>query len=83
METATNIRRTKIKRITIEKNRDVYDIQVRKNHNFFANDLLVHNCEIALRPYQFCNLTEVNVSDVETQEDYEARVRAAAFIGFP
>ena len=38
-------------------------------------------CEIALRPYQFCNLTEVNVSDVETQEDYEDRVRAAAFIG--
>ena len=38
-------------------------------------------CEIALRPYQFCNLTEVNVSDVESQEEYEDRVRAAAFIG--
>jgi len=38
-------------------------------------------CEIALRPYQFCNLTEINVSDVESQEDYEARARAAAFIG--
>ncbi len=37
-------------------------------------------CEIALRPYQFCNLAEVNVSDVESQEDYEARVKAAAFI---
>ena len=38
-------------------------------------------CEIALRPYQFCNLCEVNVSDVRDQSDYEARVRAAAFIG--
>ena len=38
-------------------------------------------CEIALRPYQFCNLCEVNVSDVIDQEDYEARVTAAAFIG--
>ena len=38
-------------------------------------------CEIALRPYQFCNLTEVNVSNVASQETYEARVRAAAFIG--
>jgi ribonucleoside-diphosphate reductase alpha chain len=38
-------------------------------------------CEIALRPFQFCNLTEVNVSNVQSQEDYEARVRAAAFIG--
>ena len=38
-------------------------------------------CEIALRPYQFCNLTEVNVSDVKSQEEYEKRVRGAAFIG--
>ena len=38
-------------------------------------------CEIALRPFQFCNLCEVNASDIKSQEDYEARVRAAAFIG--
>jgi ribonucleoside-diphosphate reductase alpha chain len=38
-------------------------------------------CEIALRPYQFCNLCEVNVSDVEDQEDLNARVAAAAFFG--
>ena len=38
-------------------------------------------CEIGLRPYQFCNLTEVNVSNVENQEDLNERVRAAAFIG--
>ena len=38
-------------------------------------------CEIALRPFQFCNLTEVNVSNVVSQEDYEDRVRAASFLG--
>ena len=38
-------------------------------------------CEIALRPYQFCNLTEVNVSDVESQDELNSRVKAAAFIG--
>ena len=38
-------------------------------------------CEIALRPFQFCNLCEVNVSDIETQEELNARVEAAAFIG--
>lgn len=38
-------------------------------------------CEIALRPYQFCNLTEINASDIEDQEDLNARARAAAFIG--
>ena len=38
-------------------------------------------CEIALRPYQFCNLCEVNVSDVTSQEDLNERVKAASFIG--
>ena len=38
-------------------------------------------CEIALRPFQFCNLCEVNVSDIESQEDLNNRVKAAALIG--
>jgi len=38
-------------------------------------------CEISLRPFQFCNLTEINVSDIETQEEYEDRSRAASIIG--
>ena len=38
-------------------------------------------CEIGLRPYQFCNLCEVNASDIDSQEDFEKRVRGAAFIG--
>lgn len=37
--------------------------------------------EIALRPFQFCNLTEVNVSNIESQEDFEDRVRAGTLIG--
>ena len=38
-------------------------------------------CEIGLRPFQFCNLCEVNVSDVENQEDLNNRVAVAAFFG--
>ena len=38
-------------------------------------------CEIALRPFQFCNLCEVNVSNIKDQNDLNARVKAAAFIG--
>ena len=38
-------------------------------------------CEIALRPFQFCNLCEVNASDISSQEDLNDRVKAAAFIG--
>lgn len=51
---------------------------------YFSND---HDwgtnpcCEIALRPYQFCNLCEVNVSDVKDQQDLEDRVSGAAILG--
>tara|TARA_B100001093_G_scaffold103630_1_gene95872 strand:+ start:1117 stop:2979 length:1863 start_codon:yes stop_codon:yes gene_type:complete len=38
-------------------------------------------CEIALRPYQFCNLCEVNASDVKDQIDFNDRCRVASFIG--
>jgi len=38
-------------------------------------------CEIALKPNQFCNLCEVNVSDIESQDDLNSRVEAASFIG--
>ncbi len=38
-------------------------------------------CEIALRPFQFCNLCEVNVSTIDSQEDLNERVKAASFIG--
>lgn len=38
-------------------------------------------CEIALKPFQFCNLCEVNVSNIESQEDLNERVRVASFIG--
>jgi ribonucleoside-diphosphate reductase alpha chain len=38
-------------------------------------------CEIALRPYQFCNLTEINAGMVFTQEELNAVSKAAAFFG--
>jgi len=38
-------------------------------------------CEIALRPFQFCNLTEINVSNIDSQEDLNKRVSAGAFLG--
>jgi ribonucleoside-triphosphate reductase len=37
--------------------------------------------EIGLRPNQFCNLTEINVSDVTDQNDLNNRASAASFIG--
>lgn len=51
---------------------------------FWTNDLDLGTnpcAEISLRSMQFCNLTEVNVSDVQDQNDLNERVRAAAIIG--
>ena len=38
-------------------------------------------CEIALKPFQFCNLTEVNVSNIESQEDLSKRCKLASLLG--
>lgn len=51
---------------------------------FWTNDYDMGSnpcCEIALNPNQYCNLVEVNVSDVTTQEELNARVKAATLIG--
>jgi ribonucleoside-triphosphate reductase len=51
---------------------------------FFTNDKEYGSnpcAEISLRPFQFCNLCEINASDITTQEEYNARAKAAAFIG--
>ena len=49
--------------IEVVDNEDVYDLTVEDNHNFFANDLLVHNCgEIILSPYDSCRLMLINLT---------------------
>lgn len=74
MEENKKIAKVKIKKINVTQNEDVYDIEVKDNHNFFANGILVHNCfEIGFNFYekiknknfavfQFCNLTEISAS---------------------
>jgi ribonucleoside-triphosphate reductase len=51
---------------------------------FFTNDKSIgtNPCsEISLKSACFCNLTTINVDDIETQEDLNERVRVATFIG--
>ena len=58
------IKKIKIKRINIISNEDVYDITVEDNHNFFANNLLVHNCaEEPLPAGGSCLLGSINLSE--------------------
>ena len=59
----------------------VYDVTVADVHEFCANGIQAHNCEIALRPYQMCNLTEINAGVITSQEEFNAAARAAAFLG--
>jgi ribonucleoside-diphosphate reductase alpha chain len=37
--------------------------------------------EVSLRPYTFCNLNEINMGTVESQEDLEERAALASFLG--
>lgn len=37
--------------------------------------------EIFLEPHQMCNLTEINASDILTQEEFNNRARVGAFLG--
>lgn len=61
---------------------DVYDLTVEGTHNFIANFIVVHNCgEIILRPFQFCNLTEVVVRANDTPESLARKVRLATILG--
>lgn len=53
----------------------------KRNYGVF-NGILTGQCvEIALRPFQFCNLCEINAGTVQDQEDLNARAKAASFIG--
>ena len=36
---------SKITSISSVKNEDIYHLSVQNNHNFFGNDILLHNCD--------------------------------------
>lgn len=38
-------------------------------------------CEVALKPYQFCNLCEINGDTIESQDELNKRAEVAAFFG--
>jgi ribonucleoside-diphosphate reductase alpha chain len=62
---------------------DVYDIEVEKNSNFFANGILVHNCEITLpttplkdinddqSEISLCTLSAINWGKIKKPTDFE------------
>lgn len=60
---------------------EVYDFTEPKNHWGVVEGVVAHNSEIILRPYQFCNLTEVVVRREDTVETLADKVRYATILG--
>jgi hypothetical protein len=70
---------------------DVYDCTVEDIHAFDNDGVYVHNCvEVNLYPvdevtgktgWQGCNLSTINCSSLENEEDFYERCKAAAIIG--
>lgn len=52
----------KIKKIRLNTPQKIYDINVRDNHNFFANKILVHNC---VESFSFSKEGTYSVSKIE------------------
>lgn len=66
----------------ISENQDVFDLTVPETQNFFANDILVHNCgEVSLRNKEFCNLSEVVIRSDDSIENLKRKLRIATIIG--
>lgn len=80
-------KKIKIKQINIIPNEDVYDITVEKNHNFFANNILVHNCgEIFMDSNNSCRLMHINFANFVVNPftenayfDYDKLVEVASY----
>lgn len=65
---------------------DVYDVTIdsppgMKIHEFCANGIRAHNCEINLKPMEFCNLSEVICRPDDTEESLLRKIRVATIIG--
>jgi len=61
---------------------EVYCFDEPLKHYGVFNGILTGQCvEIALRPYQFCNLCEINADNIVSQEDLNDRARVASFFG--
>ena len=75
-------------KVTEEKFQEIWNV-IKANKSgepgiFFTNDKDVgtNPCgEISLKAHQFCNLVEVNASNIKSQSDLNERVKAAAILG--
>ena len=76
------IKAPKIRSIKFDSANEVFDFNLQgDNHWGVVEGVISHNChEVSLRPYSFCNLTEINGSNIENEEDFYNRCKSASFI---
>lgn len=61
---------------------EVYDFTEPETHWGIVNGYVAHNCgEVILRPYEFCNLTEVVVRPKDNFKTLKEKVRIATMMG--
>ena len=72
----------KVLNIKKARQEEVFDFSLEDDtHWGVVEGVIAHNCEIALRPFQMCNLVEINATDIDTQQEFNDRAAAGAFIG--
>jgi len=64
----------KIRKVQVEPT-DVYDITVEDTHCFFANNILVHNCEILLPTKPFQRLEDEGTLKLTLDDGQEVTLR--------
>lgn len=76
-----NVGWTRVKNVMPAGQHTVYDLDVPTARAFVANGLVVHNCEIILRPYQACNLSSAVIRSNDTYETLLKKVEQATILG--
>ena len=67
----------------LSEKEDVYDITVQDNHNFYANDILVHNCSEIILPTNeqrtaVCCLSSLNLENYDEWKSHPTFLRDVA-----
>ncbi len=60
---------------------EVFDFTEPATHWGIVEGVVVHNSEIILRPYQFCNLSSVIVRSTDTEQTLKEKVKLATILG--
>lgn len=76
-----SLRSPRVRNVVEGPEAEVFDFTEPETHWGVVEGVVVHNSEIILRPFQFCNLTEIVARKEDTVESLQRKVRLAAILG--